>query len=219
MPGSQGVHDAHEEAANSLSHGVALLGACLVVPELLRSARHVQGASYLGVLVFVVTMALLYAASTIYHALPPGRFKQCFLKLDHAAIYLFIAGSYTPFALGSPDDSLFNGIGLALVWLAAAAGFTLKVLSRLASPLLSTALYVVMGWLVLLAALPLMGHVPAVSAAWLVIGGAAYTLGLVFLAFDATVRYAHAVWHGFVAAGTACHTLALLSSLSHPWRS
>lgn len=201
--------DIAEEIANSLLHGVALIGAAFAVPRLLASAPHAHTGAQLGLLVFVVTMALLYGASTMYHALPAGRAKQWFLRLDHAAIYLFIAGSYTPFALNS-HGSPTQGFQLALVWLAAAAGFALKVRARLSSPLLSTALYVAMGWLVLLAALPLMAHVPVVSAAWLVIGGVAYTVGVVFFVLDAAVRYAHAVWHGFVAAGTGCHIVAVL---------
>lgn len=209
--------DWRKELANSLTHGAALLGAFWAMPTLLGAAQRAGGVAGLGVLVFMATLGLLYGASTVYHALPPGRAKQRFLRLDQAAIYLFIAGSYTAFALGAPGDQ-GKGLRLALVWALAVAGFVLKWQSRLASPWLSTALYLAMGWLVLLAALPLLAHVPAVSVAWLLLGGAAYTLGLPFYALDATLRYAHAVWHGLVAAGTACHMLALLISLSHPWR-
>ncbi|MGN8006042.1 PAQR family membrane homeostasis protein TrhA [Acidovorax sp. 22279] len=201
--------DLHEEVANSALHGAALVGACLAVPQLLQSAPAAHPAAIGGVLVFVATMALLYGASTLYHALPPGRAKEWALRLDHAAIHLFIAGSFTPFALSAPGHT-HHVTALALVWLAALAGCWLQLRTRRTAPWLSTALYVAMGWVALLAALPLMAHVPAVSAAWLVIGGAAYTAGVVFFVMDAVVRYAHAVWHGCVIAGTGCHVIAVL---------
>lgn len=201
--------DPHEEMANSALHGAALIGACLAVPQLLRSAPSAHPAAIGGVLVFAGTMALLYGASTLYHALPPGRAKQWALRLDHAAIHLFIAGSFTPFALSAPGH-MHDITALALVWLAALAGCWLQLRARRAAPWLSTALYVVLGWVALLAALPLMAHVPPVSAAWLVIGGAAYTAGVVFFVMDTVVRYAHAVWHGWVIAGTGCHVIAVL---------
>ena len=201
--------DLHEEVANSALHCAALVGACLAVPQLMQSAPAAHPAAIGGVLVFIGTMALLYGASTLYHALPPGRAKQWALRLDHVAIHLFIAGSFTPFALSAPSHR-HHITALVLVWLAALAGCWLQLRTRRAAPWLSTALYVAMGWVALLAALPLMAHVPAVSAAWLVIGGAAYTAGVVFFVMDAVVRYAHAVWHGCVIAGTGCHVIAVL---------
>ena len=201
--------DLHEEVANSALHGAALVGACLAVPQLLQSAPAAHPAALWGVLVFGATMALLYGASPLHHALPLGRAKQWVLRLDHAAIHLSIAGSFTPFALSAPSHR-HHITALVLVWLAALAGCWLQLRARRAAPWLSTALYVAMGWVALLAALPLMAHVPAVSAAWLVFGGAAYTAGVVFFVMDAVVRYAHAVWHGCVVAGTGCHVIALL---------
>ncbi len=206
--------DTREEIANSSCHGIALLAACLATPKLLESALHAGERAYAGVMVFAVTMVLLYGASTAYHALPPGRSKQWLLKLDHAAIYLFIAGSYTPFALSQPPSAQSSVI-LTLVWAAAAAGFVAKALERSTSAIWSTGLYVTMGWLVLIAALPLIKPMPALGTAWLVIGGAAYTVGVVFYALDSAVRYAHAVWHACVAAGTTCHVFAVLSVMAH----
>ena len=200
--------DLHEEVANSALHGAALVGACLAVPQLLQSAPAAHPAALWGVLVFGATMALLYGASTLYHALPLGRAKQWALQLDHAAIHLFIAGSFTPFALSAPSHR-HHITALVLVWVAALAGCWLQLRAWRAAPWLSTALHVAMGWVALLAALPLMAHVPAVSAAWLVIGGAAYTAGVVFFVMDAVVRYAHAAWHGCVIAGTGCHVIAV----------
>ena len=205
------VQSLGEEIANSVSHGVALLAALGAAPFLfvVAEARHLGAASIAGAAVFAATMLLLYLASTLYHALPAGRAKRLFLKLDHGAIYLFIAGSYTPFSLGVLGGpwgwSLFG-----LVWALAAVGVTLKAFDRLSHPWASTGLYLAMGWLVLIAVVPLVERVPAAGLAWLVAGGLAYSLGVVFFMLDSRVRYAHAVWHAFVIAGTACHFVAVL---------
>ncbi len=198
-----------EELANSASHGLALLAAVIAAPLLVASARPQGAASVAGAIVFAATMVLLYLASTVYHALPEGRFKQAALKLDHGAIYLFIAGSYTPFALKQPEGE-WNLALLALVWAVAALGLVLKAFNRLRSAWLSTGMYVVMGWLALVAALPLIGHLTQWSAHWLIAGGMAYTVGVAFFVLDSRLRYAHAVWHGFVAAGTGCHAVAIM---------
>lgn len=198
-----------EEIANSVSHGVALLAAIGAVPFLIASARHLSVASFVGSVIFAATMVFLYLTSTLYHALPPGRAKQAFLKLDYGAIYLFIAGSYTPFALGALGGAWVWTL-FGLVWSLAAIGVTLKAFDRLSHPWLSTGLYLVMGWLVLIAAVPLVERVPMPSVMWLVAGGLAYTAGVVFFILDSRMRYAHAVWHGFVAAGTGCHFFAVL---------
>ena len=155
-------------------------------------------------------MVLLYVASTIYHALPVGRAKRAFLKLDYGAIYLFIAGSYTPFALVALGG-LWGWTVFALVWLLAATGVVLKTFDRLTHPWLSTGLYLALGWLVLIAALPVFKQMSLPSFSWLVAGGVAYTVGVIFFVLDSRVRYSHAVWHGFVAAGTGCHTFAVLN--------
>ena len=198
-----------EEIANSVSHGVALLAAIVAVPFLLDSARHLGAASLVGAAVFAATMVLLYLTSTLYHALPAGRAKRVFLKLDHGAIYLFIAGSYTPFALGALGGP-WGWTLFGLVWSLAALGVALKAFDRLSHPWLSTGLYLVMGWLVLIAAVPLTERVPEPGLSLLVAGGLAYTAGVVFFLLDSRLRYAHAVWHGFVVAGTGCHFFAVL---------
>ena len=198
-----------EEIANSVSHGLALLAALIAAPFLIFSARHLTAASIVGAVVFAVTMVLLYLASTLYHALPAGRAKRIFMKLDHSAIYLFIAGSYTPFALGVLGGA-WGWTLFALVWAMAAAGVLLKALNRLSHPWLSTGLYLAMGWLVLIAAVPLVERVPATGVALLLAGGLAYTAGVVFFALDSRWRYAHAVWHGFVVAGSGFHFFAVL---------
>ncbi len=199
-----------EEIANSASHGVALLAAIVAVPFLITAVRHHGVANIVGASVFAGTMVLLYFTSTLYHALPTGRAKHVFLKLDHGAIYIFIAGSYTPFALGALAGP-WGWTLFGLVWSIAAVGVTLKAFDRLSHPWFSTGLYLVMGWLVLIAAVPLVQHVPMPGIALLVAGGLAYTTGVVFFMLDSRVRYAHAVWHGFVVIGTGCHFFAVLS--------
>jgi len=198
-----------EEIANSVSHGIALLAAVASIPFLVGAVRHFGAANVVGASVFAATMVLLYLTSTLYHALPAGRAKRVFLKLDHGAIYLFIAGSYTPFALGVLGGP-WGWTLFGLVWALAAVGVTLKAFDRLRHPWLSTGLYLVMGWLVLIAAVPLVERVPLPGVALLVAGGLAYTAGVVFFVLDSRVRYAHAVWHGFVVAGTGFHFFAVL---------
>ena len=154
-------------------------------------------------------MMLLYGVSTLYHALPRGRAKRWFNRLDHAAIFVFIAGSYTPFTLGVLSGpwgwSLFG-----VVWGIATLGVTLKLIDRWRHPLWSTGLYLAMGWVVLAALAPLIDRMPAAGLAWLLAGGLSYTLGAVVFSFDSRWRYAHALWHLFVLGGSACHFIAVL---------
>jgi hemolysin III len=202
-----------EEIANSLSHAAALMASVVAVPVLLSAlppAGHANQAAHLaGVLVFALTMVFLYFTSTLYHALPEGRAKNIFLRLDHGAIYFFIAGSYTPFAMGAIEGSHSWWL-LGSVWALALTGATLKVTDRLTSPWLSTGLYLLMGWLVLVAAVPIVERVSVPVFNLLVGGGLAYTVGVIFFALDAKVRFAHTVWHGFVATGTTCHFFAVM---------
>lgn len=199
-----------EELVNSLSHGLACLAGLIALPFLIVTlAGHSQVPTLIGAIVFGVTMVLLYMTSALYHALPPGKAKRVFEKLDHAAIYLFIAGSYTPFALGV----LAGKWGWALfgaVWGLASVGITLKALNLLAHPILSTALYLVMGWLVLFAAAPLVAHIARPGLMWLVAGGLAYTAGVVFYLTDSRIRFGHSIWHLFVVGGSTCHFVAVL---------
>jgi hemolysin III len=199
-----------EEIANSVSHGVALMAAIGAAPFLIVAASRLGAANIVGASLFAATMILLYLTSTLYHGLPTGRAKRVFMKLDHGAIYVFIAGSYTPFALGALSGP-WGWTLFGLVWSFATIGIFLKAFDRLSQPWLSTGLYLLMGWLVLIAAVPLVRHVPLPGVALLVAGGLAYTAGVAFFILDSRVRYAHAVWHGFVAAGTGFHFFAVLS--------
>ncbi len=200
-----------EELANSIIHGAALLAAILASPLLLHAIGHLGSAKIVGVSVFALTMVLLYLTSTLYHALPPSRAKRLVLKLDHGAICIFIAGTYTAFALGSLN-SVMEWTLFALIWSIALVGATLKACDRLTHPWLSTGVYLVMGWLALVAAVPLVERAPEAGVAWLVAGGFAYSAGVIFFLLDSRLRYGHAVWHCFVAAGTGCHYLAVIDS-------
>ncbi|HEX7639907.1 MAG TPA: hemolysin III family protein [Burkholderiaceae bacterium] len=197
-----------EEIANAISHGVGFLFAIASLPLLVVAAsRHGTAVNVVAVSVFSATMMLLYLSSALYHAMPEGRFKAVLNRVDHAAIYLFIAGSYTPFALGV----LHGALGWTLfgvIWAMAAAGIAVKLMDRLRHPLWSTGLYVAMGWVAVLAAGPLIHAMPWTGLAWLLAGGVAYTVGAVVFLFDSRVPYLHFAWHLFVLLGTACHFFA-----------
>ena len=199
-----------EEVANSISHGVGFLLAVASLPLLLGFAQgNSSTMNNVAVCVFSATMMLLYLVSAVYHAVPAGRAKQLLNRCDHAAIYLFIAGSYTPFVLGV----LRGGWGWSLfgvVWAMAALGMAAKLLNRLKHPLWSTGLYVAMGWVAVIAAAPLLARMPGAGLAWLIAGGVSYTAGAVVFLYDSRVRYAHFVWHLFVLGGSACHFFAVL---------
>jgi hemolysin III len=199
-----------EELANALSHGVGLLLAVASLPILVHHAALNGGAAdVVAASLFAGTAIVLYLVSTLYHALPAGKAKLWLNRLDHASIYLFIAGSYMPFLLGVLRGawgwSLFG-----VVWGAAALGVTAKLLDRLKHPLWSTGLYVAMGWVALVAAAPLVERMSSAGLVWLVAGGLSYTAGAVVFLFDSKVRYAHFVWHLFVLGGSTCHFFAAL---------
>jgi hemolysin III len=197
-----------EEVANSISHGAGFLAALIALPILIHSAAPRGLTAMLGAGVFAATVVLLYFTSTIYHALPPGRAKRVFQVLDHGAIYLLIAGTYTPFTLGILRGTS-GGILFSLIWAIALVGIALKSAGGVRFPRLSTGLYLGMGWLVVTAAGPLWHAMPGWGLFWLAAGGLAYTAGVGFYAAR-QIRYAHFVWHLFVLAGTTCHYIAVL---------
>jgi hemolysin III len=199
-----------EEIANSISHGIALVAALIGTPFLIKqAARHGDVGFVVGASLFSATAIFLYLASTLYHALPVGKTKRVFRILEHSAIFLLIAGTYTPFTLGVLQGS-WGWILLTTIWILAAVGVVLKVFCRTSFPILSTALYLLMGWLVVIAVDPLMAKMPIQGLLWLTAGGVSYTLGVVFFALDSRLRYGHFVWHLFVIAGTTCHYFAVL---------
>ncbi len=202
------VQSPGEEIANSVSHGVGLLGTLIALPVLVIGAVPHGPAAIVGAAVFGATMVLLYLTSTLYHAIPPSRAKRVWRILDHGAIYLLIAGTYTPFTLGVLRGP-WGWTLFGLIWALALAGILLKSVGGVRHPRLSTGVYLGMGWLVLVAAKPLWQTVPGWGLFWLAAGGVGYTAGVGFYAAT-RVRYAHFVWHLFVLAGTACHFIAVL---------
>ncbi len=198
-----------EELANSLSHGVGFLLALAATPILIVGAVNRGGvADVVGSSVFGGSMVLLYLSSTWYHAVPNGRFKERLHRLDHAAIYLLIAGTYTPFTLGVLDGA-WGWTLFGIVWAAAAVGVYDKLISGIRRPRLSTALYLIMGWSVVIVIRPLVLSMDPPGLRWLVAGGLFYTVGVVFYRAR-HLPYHHFIWHLFVLAGSTCHVFAVL---------
>lgn len=199
-----------EEVANSVSHGV---GALLVIVAAIVAWPFTTSGSIghfqtLGVVIYLATAIALYAISSLYHALPNGRAKNVFMRLDYCAIYFFIAGTYTPFALGVLSGH-GGGALLLAIWTLAGLGVLLHLLGKLAHPFLSTGLYLAMGWTVLAVAKPLIHLMPTAGLIWLLLGGLFYTGGVAFFLLDSKWKFAHSVWHLFVLAGSACHFVAI----------
>jgi hemolysin III len=197
-----------EEIANSVSSGVALLAILCGIPFLCGSAIHHGVLNLAGVIIFATSMVLLYLASTIYHALPRTNIKRLFRLFDHSAIYLLIAGTYTPFALGPLRGSLGFAL-LGVIWCLAILGIGFKALAGMRYRWVSICFYVGMGWMAVFAVRAFWVHVPLPGLILLAAGGIAYTGGVAFY-LAKHIRYAHFIWHLFVAAGTACHFCAVL---------
>jgi hemolysin III len=202
-------HTRGEEIANSVSHGVGFLAAVAASPVLIFSAvQQGSSAGIVGASVFAVTMVLLYLTSSLYHALARNKAKRVFQVLDHGAIFLLIAGTYTPFTLGVLRGA-WGWTLFGIVWGIAVAGVVLKSIGGVRYQKLSTILYLAMGWIIIIAVKPLYLNMPPWGLFWLLAGGLAYTAGVVFYAAG-RIRYAHFIWHLFVIAGTACHFIAVL---------
>ena len=198
-----------EEVANGISHGIGLVGAMIGIPILVLAAfRHGDIPFLIGTIVFATTMFLVYLASTLYHAWPRTNTKSLLQLVDHAAIFLLIAGTYTPFALGP----LRGGGGLAMlgiVWALALFGVIMKAArGALRHRKLAMTLYLGTGWFALLFIRPLALTIPFSALLWLIVGGIAYTAGTLFFANE-RMRYGHFVWHLFVLTGTSCHFAAV----------
>lgn len=198
-----------EEVANTVSHGVGLIVALAAAPYLLlESWRGGDALDFTGVAIFLATLVFVYAASILYHSAPVGRAKRVFRTLDQGAIFLFVAGTYTPFALGV----LRGGLGwslLVVAWSAAAAGLVLLAAGLLQRSVAINTLYLVMGWLGLFILQPLWERVPLPAILLLVAGGVSYTIGVGFLCAG-RLKYRHLIWHLWVIGGTVCHFVAVL---------
>jgi len=198
-----------EEIANTISHGLGLMLALVAVPILIVAAMRAGNVHFtVGVTVFGGTMVLLYLASTLYHSLTHEAAKALFRVFDHTAIFLLIAGTYTPFSLGVLRGPWGWSL-LAAVWTLAIVGITLKIRKRTRHSPICIVLYVIMGWLAIVAVKPILLLVPVPGVLLILAGGLAYTGGLAFFAAH-RIRYNHFIWHLFVIAGTTCHFFAVL---------
>jgi len=198
-----------EEIANSISHGLGLVLALIALPILVLSAIRIGSMQYVvGAVVFGATMVLLYSASTLYHSITHEAAKRFLRLFDHSAIFLLIAGTYTPFTLGVLRGA-WGWTLLAIIWSLAIAGLVIKALPHTRHSWISMVLYLVMGWLAIVAIKPIMQLVPLPGILLIFAGGIAYTGGLAFFAAP-KLRYSHFIWHLFVIAGTTCHFFAVL---------
>lgn len=206
-----------EEIASAITHGLGVLlaiagGTSLIV----LSANHASALEVISAAVFTATLVVMYAASTLYHAVSRPRAKQRLKVFDHCAIFLLIAGTYTPFTIavlkGALGWSLFGA-----VWGLAAVGIVLKWFFTGRMRLLSTLFYVLMGWMAIVAVVPISRVLDAAAFYWLIGGGVVYTVGTLFY-HNQRIPYSHAIWHLFVLSGSACHFMAILNQFTLPAR-
>lgn len=201
-----------EEVANSISHGIGtLLSIAGLVLLVLWAAGSGSGWQIVSLSIFGSTLILLYLASTLYHSLPMPRVKHAFKVIDHSAIFLLIAGTYTPFMLVNLRGPWGWSI-LGIIWGLAILGILMKIIFISKFRKISVVLYVFMGWLVIIALKEIIAHVPPLSLTFLVLGGFSYTIGLVFYAWR-KLPYNHVVWHIFVIGGSTFHYLAVWYTL------
>jgi hemolysin III len=198
-----------EEIANAVTHGLGLAASLIGLPVLVvAAAGRGDAALVIGCSVFAASLIALYAASTLYHAVRPSRAKQLLRVVDHVAIYLLIAGTYTPFTLGVLRGA-WGWTLFGLVWSFAALGIVFKTVLGMRYPRASTVFYLAMGWHAVIAMRPLVAQVPWPGLVWIAAGGLLYTGGVVFYVLEHR-RYSHAVWHVFVLGGSVCHFFAVL---------
>ena len=202
------MHDFREELWNAITHG---LGAILSVAggAVLITLAALNGTEWqlISAIVFTVALMLLYTASTLYHSIPHTSAKQKLKVFDHCAIYILIAGSYTPFTLiGLREHGGWWLFGI--IWILALAGVIFKLFYTGRFELISTLIYIGMGWLAVFAIKPMLQHIDTATLIWLFTGGFFYTLGTIFY-MSKKIRYTHAIWHVFVMLGSASHFIAI----------
>ncbi len=200
---------AREELANTLTHGfgaiLAIVGLVALVVVASGRGAALQIVSYS---IYGASLVFLYTASTCYHAAACDSLKRLFWRLDHVGISLLIAGTYTPFMLLNVRGA-WGWTVLSLVWGLAALGIIIRLCARSRMTVLTTTIYLAMGWVVVIAAKPALDAIHPHGIAWLVAGGLAYTLGVIFFALE-RLPYNHTIWHLFVLGGSLCHFLAVL---------
>ncbi|WP_027156981.1 PAQR family membrane homeostasis protein TrhA [Methylobacter luteus] len=201
------MHDG--ERFNVISHLLGAIAASTgLVMLVVLAARQGDVWKIISFSIYGASLVLVYTFSTLYHGLE-GKAKELFAELDHHAIYILIAGTYTPFTLvtlrGSWGWSIFG-----IVWSLAALGSLLELLSKKEQRILPVVIYLLMGWIILIALKPLLQVMPMKGFVWLLSGGLFYSVGVVFYALDDRVRYFHNIWHIFVLAGSICHYFTVL---------
>ncbi|WGK81504.1 hemolysin III family protein [Vibrio aestuarianus] len=202
-------YSVREEAANALSHGLGLVLSVIgLVLLLIKSINHQADAlTLISMSVYGGSMIVLFFASTLYHSFSSPKTKRWLKTLDHCAIYLLIAGSYTPFLLVSLRTPLAIGL-MVVIWLLAVIGIIMKIAFVYRFKKLSLVTYLAMGWLSLIVIYQLALHIDTGGLVLLAVGGLVYSLGVVFYVAK-RIPYNHAIWHLFVLAGSACHYFAI----------
>ena len=198
-----------EEIANSITHGLGLILSVAALTILVVYAS-MEGDPWriTAFSIYGASLTILYLFSTLYHSLPHSRIKAIFRRLDHAAIYLLIAGTYTPIILISLRTTWVIYI-LPVVWTMAIIGIYIKVFYIHRYERLTLAYYIIMGWMALIAAKPLFDSIPIESFVWIILGGVAYTTGVIFYTWD-RLPFNHTIWHGFVLVGSFSHFMGML---------
>jgi len=203
----------YEELANTITHGIGVgLSIAGLVLLVVRATMYGDVWQVVSFSIYGTSLILLYMASTLYHGFQSRRVKEVLRILDHSAIYLLIAGTYTPFLLITLRGP-WGWTLLGVIWGLALLGISFKIIFGHKYDIMSTAFYILMGWVVIIAIKPLIAALPSGGLAWLVAGGLAYTGGVIFYAWE-KLPFNHAIWHGFVMAGSFFHFFAVLFYLS-----
>lgn len=199
----------NEEVANAISHGIGAIAAIAAAPILIYYAvQHGDVLIVAGVSVFIVSAILLYLSSTLFHALKAGKAKDVFQVFDHVAIFILIAGTYTPFTVGILQGT-FGWFMFGLIWSVAFIGISVRLLLGKSNMKIYVAFYLLMGWMIFIGIKPMIETMELAGLVWLAAGGAAYTLGVIFYLLPRR-SYTHFVWHLFVLAGTVTHFMAVM---------
>jgi len=201
-----------EEIFNSITHGIGiLLSIAALVILIVFAALHGDGWHIVSFTIFGVSLVLLYTSSTLYHSITNAKAKSVFARLDHASIFILIAGTYTPILL-TTLRGVMGWVLFGIVWGCAITGVVIRSIYLYRFRKLMVGFYLVMGWMFVLALKSVITHLPAVSLVFLFIGGLTYSLGVIFYAWR-SLRFGHGIWHLFVLGGSIMHFFAILYSL------
>jgi hemolysin III len=200
-----------EEIANSITHGIGIVfGIAALSVLMILAGLHGTNSHFISYLIYGISTILLYTCSTLYHAIPSIKAKKILKILDHSAIYLMIAGTYTPFLVLNIKGTW--GLSLMIIiWSLTVLGIIFKIFFAGRFRLVSTLIYLAMGWLIFIATKPLVASLSSESLTWLIVGGLMYSLGTIFYLIK-KIPYHHAIWHLFVLAGSVCHFVSIIYS-------